>query len=393
MLDGFLSTSVVCEADGAAYIVDNRGGNPCIFRYSIENGTTEFVARVERMDPFAPKMTFVTAVYYKGKIYFVPKFLHGISYIFIYEVKTKQIRYQEIKDKSFAPFCGYESMHRIENTLWLFPADIRNDVSVLSLDTMELSHVGTWSEAARGVQEKLGRQVKSGDAILKDGVIYTPLADSDAIMAMSLQDGTIHVYWLGHDARLTFPIVYDGTAFWIARRRNEGLLRWTPQGGVTAEIDISNYTNNQSEKYHGWFQKMYCADGMLWLLPKNDQVLLRINADTGEMTRIPFGTGGGKSDLANRQYWVVEANGTLHIYPFYGSWWVEVVLHRDGIFKPPKWLPMPKEWEDSQAVREMYMGTWKRRGYILDDSLPEFLEFVKKFDPTSYAASEPGVEQ
>ena len=382
MPENFLPVSIVCEVGEAAYIIDNNGEKPCIFRYSFVNDSTSFLGRIERADPLTPKMSFIDAFYYDEKIYFIPKFLREINYIVIYNIRSNELSYKEIDDKNFVPFRGYESFSIIGNSLWLFPADMECDVSVLSLDSLELSLVKEWGLAARKAQKEVGRPVKSGDTILIDGVMYTPLADSDAIVAMSTKDRSTHIYYLGDRSRLTFVIAHDGNNFWVSRRKNEGLVCWNPSDGVIAEIPMASYSNIRSTDYHGWFQKMFCCCGSIWVFPKNDNVLLKIDTDTGNINRIPFHDREDDESLTNRQYYIIENNGSVRVYPQYGTWLAEVDLNDNGRCKNLQTLHMPSEWQWSPAMRDIYSGA-HRRGKIIQEDSPYVLEkFICGFSPS-----------
>lgn len=378
MMDRHLYTSAVCEAEGFIYIVETRAEKPCIFRVDIDGRSSELLARIEKADSKAPKMTFVGATYLEGKIFFVPRFLHGINYIIIFEIQTCRVRYKEIADPNFAPYCGYESLNRIGDEWWLFPQDIQNDVVVLSLKNEELYTVSEWAKPVRQIKEilkPLGRSLKSGDSILVDDHIYTPLADTQYIASFNIRSRDTQIYSLENDARLTFPIVYTGKDFWVSKRRNEGLVCWNPKEGVLSEIDMGRYKSDRLDNYHGWYHKIVYSDMCLWLLPKNDNVLLKISTESHEMQAVKISGFEERKDLENRQYWVAEEKGILRIYPCNRSWSVEVSTNGDG--KPGAYIEMyqPKEWTQ-QSYSLLYRRTWDFKK-ILKDSLKDLITYMK----------------
>lgn len=374
MNDRHLYTSVVCEAEGQIYIVDTRWEKPCIFRIDPDGKSSELLARIEKADSKAPKMTFIGVTYFEGKIFFVPKFLHGINYIIIFEIKTCKVRYKEVDDPNFAPYCGYESLNRIGDEWWLFPQDIQNDVVILSLKNEELHTVSEWAGSVRQLQKTvkpLGQCIKSGDSILVDDHIYTPLVDTQYIASFDMRSRDTQIYSLENGARLTFPIVCTGKDFWVSKRRNEGLVCWNPQEGVLAEIDMGRYESSRLDNYQGWYHKIWYFDKCLWLLPKNDNVLLKISAESYEMQTIKISDFEERKDLENRQYWVTEERGVLRIYPCNRSWSIEMNLSGDGESGTYHDMYQPKEW--TQQSRLLYKGY---KG-ILEDSLQDLILYLK----------------
>lgn len=377
MIDRHLYISAVCEAEGFIYIVDTRGEKPCIFRINYDEKSSELLARIEKADSKAPKMTFVGATYFDGSIFFVPRFLHGVNFIVIFEIETCRVRYKEIVDSNFAPYCGYESLNRIGDEWWLFPHDIQNDVVVLSLHNEKLYTVSEWAESVRRIQkmlEPLGRGLKSGDSILVDNHIYTPLVDTQYIASFDIRNRDMQIYSLENNARLTFPIVYTGKDFWVSKRRNEGLVCWNPKEGVLSEINMKRYKNSRLDNYHGWYHKILYFDKCLWILPQNDNVLLKISVESYEMQTIKISGFEEREDLENRQYWVIEEEGSLRIYPYNCSWSVEVSISggKLGIYNE---LYQPKEWTQ-QSGSLLHRGTWDNRR-ILEDSLQDLITYMK----------------
>ena len=374
MNDRHLYTSVVCEAEGLIYIVDTRWEKPCIFRIDLDGKSSELLTRIEKADSKAPKMVFVGATYFEGKIFFVPRFLHGINYIIIFEITTCRVRYKEIVNPNFAPYCGYESLNRIGDEWWLFPQDNQNDVVVLSLKNEELYTVSEWAEPVRllkGTVKQMGRRINSGDSIFVDNHIYTPLVDTQYIVSFDMRSRDTQIYSLENAVRLTFPIVYTGKDFWVSKRRNEGLVCWNPLEGVLSEIDMGRYKNDRLDNYHGWYHKILYYDKCLWILPKNDNVLLKIPEESYEMQTIKISDFEEREDLQNRQYWVTEERGVLRIYPCNRSWNIEVNLSGDRKSGTYHDMYQPKEWtRQSSLLYKGYKG-------ILEDSLQDLITYMK----------------
>lgn len=378
MIDRHLYTSAVCEAEGFIYIVDTRGEKPCIFRIDPDGKSSELLARIEKADSKAPKMAFIGVTYFEGSIFLVPKFLHGINFIIIFEIRTCRVRYKEIVDSNFAPYCGYESLNRIGDEWWFFPHDIQDDVVVLSLQNEELYTVSEWARSVRQLQKTLkplGRSLKSGDSILVDDHIYTPLTDTQYIASFDIRSRDTQIYSLENDARLTFPIVYTGKDFWMSKRRNEGLVSWNPKEGVLSEIDMGRYKNSRLGNYHGWYHKILYFDKCLWILPKNDNVLLKISTESYEMRTIKISDFEEREDLENRQYWVTEEEGILRIYPCNRSWSVEVSISGDGKLGMHNEMYQPKEWTQ-QSGSLLHRGTWDNKK-MMEDSLQDLITYMK----------------
>lgn len=376
MIDLHLYTSVVCAAEGDTYIVDTRGEKPCIFRVDPDGKSSELLARIERADSKGPKMVFVGAAYFEGLLFFIPRFIHGIDYIIIFEIKTCKIRYKQIIDSNFAPCCGYESLNRVGDELWLFPHDVRNDVAILSLRNEELYTVSEWGRPVRQLQERLGRTLKSGDAILVDNRIYIPLVDTQYVTSFDIRNRDTQIYSLENDTRLTFPIVYTGKDFWVSRRKNEGLVCWSPEEGVLSEIDMGRYENSRLYNYHGWYQKIWYFDKCLWILPKNDNVLLRISTESCEMRILKISEFEEKRDLEARQYWTIETEGILRIYPENCSWSTDISVIGDEEIKAHSEIYQPKEWSQ-QAGSLLHRGTWRYNGLLQEDSLQDLIKYLK----------------
>lgn len=375
MIDQHLYTSAVCETENGTYIIDTKGEKPCIFRISPDGKSSELLARIERADSKAPKMAFVGVTYFEGVIFWVPKFLHGINYIILFDTETFKVRYKEINDPSFAPWCGYESLNRIGDELWLFPQDVRNDVAVLSLRSEELYAVSEWGRPVRQLQERLGRTLKSGDAILVDNRIYNPLADTQYVTAFDIRSRSLQIYSLENDARLTFPIVYTGKDFWMAKRKNEGLVCWNPKEGVLSELDMGRYENSRLGNYHGWYQKIMYLDKYLWILPKNDNVLLRICTESCEMQTLKISGFEEKEDLETRQYWTTGEEGFLRLYPINRSWSADVSIIGDGKVRTLNEMYQPREWSQ-QAGSLLHRGTWRNSGVLQEDSLRDLIQYL-----------------
>lgn len=371
MIDQHLYTSAVCETENGTYIIDTKGEKPCIFRITPDGKSSELLARIEQADSKAPKMTFVGAAYFEEVIFFVPKFLHGINYIILFDTKTFRVRYKEIIDPNFAPWCGYESLNRIGDELWLFPQDVRNDVAVLSLRSEELYTVREWGRPVRQLQERLGRTLKSGDAILVDDCIYIPLTDTQYVAAFNLRNREMQIYSLENDARLTFPIAYTGKDFWLAKRKNEGLVCWNPKEGVLSEIDMGRYENSRLGNYYqGWYQKIMYFDKYLWILPKNDNVLLRVCTESCEMRTLQISGFEEKEDLENRPYWTTAGDGFLRLYPVNRSWSADVSMLGDGKVRALNEMYQPREW--SQQTRSL----WRNSGILQEDSLQDLIQYL-----------------
>ncbi len=376
MNDLHLYTSVVCVAKGGTYIVDTRGEKPCIFRINSDGKSSELLARIERADSKEPKMIFVGASYFEGLIFFVPRFIHGINYIIIFEIKTCKVRYKEIVDPNFAPYSGYESLNRIGDELWLFPQDVQNDIAILSLRNEELYTVSEWGRPVRQLQETLGRTIKSGDSILVDNRIYTPLVDTQYIILFEIRSRDTQIYSLENDARLTFPIVYTGKDFWVSKRKNDGLVCWNPEEGVLSEVGMGWYENSRLGSFHGWYQRILYFDKCLWLLPKNDNVLLRISVESCEMQTLKISGFEEKEDLENRQYWTIDGEGILRIYPVNRSWSADVSIIGDGKIRIYHEIYQPKEWSQ-QAGSLLHRGTWRDSGILQEDSLQDLIKYLK----------------
>lgn len=118
----------------------------------------------------------------------------------------------------------------------------------------------------------------SSDCIV-DHKIYFCVYNRNLIAEYSFDEHRINLFQAGDRTRTYSGIAFDGKDFWLISQKYQGVIRWDKDAGTLTEYD-SLPPGCELPRY---WEKICYANGFLWLLPYQGNMLVRLDPATGGM--------------------------------------------------------------------------------------------------------------
>lgn len=192
------------------------------------------------------------AIYYNGKIFFVPDADSGV--VHVYDCNTKDLLNITISIDSASKY-RFSDGFIVDNKLWILPGNREERITTIDLITLKEERLISFDKYIKG---EGGNQVFLNNAYL-DGKFYMPVTMSGKLVVYDILSGRVDVVETGYDALISAYNIKNQIL--ITTRKSE-LISYS-QEGIKKQNIINPVCNNGIGEYH------VCEgiDDQLFLLP------------------------------------------------------------------------------------------------------------------------------
>lgn len=248
---------------------------PALFNYDIENQKLEFV----KLLPFESGNTvrsYCEIIKYKEKLILIPM---SSSEICVYNIKTKEISTQEIKQ---AKYCNFMRGITYSNKLFMIPTAYD---AIVEFD-MEQEKVKYHSKCITKLKKVTGYD---GGYNFMYGVVeienklYLSSVQSNYILEFDMHNGKYMIYEVGDKGNTYWDMVFDGKYFWLNPFKGKNIVRWNK------ETNESKIYNSYPEDFTGdseCFLRFIDFNKKIIAIPKTSNMFISIDKTSGKLEKI-----------------------------------------------------------------------------------------------------------
>lgn len=248
---------------------------PALFTYDIENQNLEFVKQL----PFESGNTvrsYCEIIKYKEKLIFIPM---SSSDICVYNIKTKEISTQEIKQ---AKYCNFMRGITYNNKLFMIPTAYD---AIVEFD-MEQEKVKYHSKCITKLKKITGYDGGYNfmyGAVEIENKLYLSSVQANYILEFSMDNGKYNIYEVGDKGYTYWDMVFDGKYFWLNPFKGKDIVRWNKE---TNESKVYNSYPEDFNKDSECFLRFIDFDEKIIAVPKTSNMFISIDKKSGKLEQI-----------------------------------------------------------------------------------------------------------
>lgn len=248
---------------------------PALFNYDIENQKLEFVKQL----PFESGNTvrsYCEIIKYKEKLILIPM---SSSEICVYNIKTKEISTQEIKQ---AKYCNFMRGITHSNKLFMIPTAYD---AIVEFD-MEQEKVKYHSKCITKLKKITGYD---GGYNFMYGVVeienklYLSSVQANYILEFDMDNGKYNIYEVGEKGHTYWDMVFDGKYFWLNPFKGKDIVRWNKE---TSESKVYNFYPKDFKGDSECFLRFIDFDEKIIAVPKTSNMFISIDKKSGKLEQI-----------------------------------------------------------------------------------------------------------
>lgn len=248
---------------------------PALFTYDIENQKLEFVKQL----PFESGNTvrsYCEIINYKEKLILIPM---SSSEICVYNIKTKEISTQEIKQ---AKYCNFMRGITYNNKLFMIPTAYD---AIVEFD-MEQEKVKYHSKCITKLKKITGYD---GGYNFMYGVVeienklYLSSVQANYILEFDMDKGIYRIYEVGDKGHTYWDMVFDGEYFWLNPFKGKDIVRWNKE---TSESKVYNSYPKDFKGDSECFLRFIDLDEKIIAVPKTSNMFISIDKKSGKLEQI-----------------------------------------------------------------------------------------------------------
>ena len=115
-----------------------------------------------------------------------------------------------------------------------------------------------------------------------DNKIYLCINNRNLVAEYSFEEHRMKLFQIGNSTKTYSGIAFDGKDFWLISQRYKGVIKWNKDAGTLTEYDALP----DGCVLPRYWESICYANGFLWLLPYQGNMLVRVNPATGGMESV-----------------------------------------------------------------------------------------------------------
>lgn len=371
MINRQLSFMKACDMGNSLIAVDELGKG--IFQIDKRDMSSKLLAMIERVKN-KPNI-YQAAERYCDEVFFFPINMNQENNVIIYHLNDQSIEYLDLMDLNDTVSGDYRPIYKMENSVWMFPTDLNRDLIRFQLDTRQVEVIPEWKHAVKDIKLEYTDSYSKLQSIIEiQDKVYHTIKKSKYIVEINKTDFQVKLHTLQIDVNLYCHIDFDGEKLWIAAGENQGVVSWNP---VTYEVQYYPIMLTGNDI---WIDYILCGTDYLWLVPKCDDKMIRMNYKTGEYEPIDifshkFCVRKGKK----RAFGMVIRNGDIaDLYPVYSNIVIHLDLKKDELLEHYEEILLPNEWSEADIVNYQAQYQYETNRVSPDVFVNSFIENITK---------------
>lgn len=267
-------TATNIDKDGNIWCIDGGRGENLYCCYT-QYGLTKINVGYEDV-----KKHYTNAIPYKEELILIPDILGSIDIINKESLSVRKINipYRELLSvKNPIPFFhGFIKGEFLYLFGYAYPGVVKVD-----LEKEKSTVIDGWVSMTN--PNNLHDGFFHMKSIVKDGVIYCPFMNQNAVLMYDLSTDCTSIATVGDDKQRYMSIEYDGSFFWLIPRdgRNGSVVKWSSETGETTHYNI--YPSEFNYNQYAFYRAIY-YDSSIYLFAHMSNINIRIDTATGKMS-------------------------------------------------------------------------------------------------------------
>jgi len=340
-----------CDMEDGLIAIDALGQG--VFQIDKQDMTSHLLTDLQKMNE--QHHVYQATEQYHGEVFFFPRLLTPENPIPVYHVKDNCIEYFTLKGINSMLADRYERVCRVDDCVWMFPADFGKDLVKFHLDTRKIEIIPQWKKAMKNISF-LNEDTFScvSNVIEVDSVLYHVIKGTNYILSIDKEEGQIERYTLPINKKLFVQIDYDGESFWITDTNHQGIISWNLFTRETRyfPIILPEGENIKRDRWNKWISYILCGKKYLWIIPQKDNKLVKLSYETGQSECVylfpqEFCLWPGNERMIGM---IKKGEDIVDLYPFYSNLVIHLDLKNDVLLDKHEQILLPDEWSEAELI-------------------------------------------
>lgn len=360
-----------CDIGDSLIAIDEFGEG--IFQINKEDMSSHLLATIENRGNL--RNLYQAAERYHDEVFFFSQYMNQENNVIIYHLNDQRIEYLDLMSLSDTVSGDYRPIQKIGDSVWMFPTDLERELVRFQLDTRQIEVIPEWKHVVKDIKLEYTDSFSKLQSIIEiQDKLYHTIKKSKNIIEISKTDFQVKCHTLQIDVNLYSHMDFDGKKFWIAAGENQGVVSWNP---VTYEVQCYPIMLSSDDV---WIDYIFCGTDYLWLVPKHDNKMIRMNYKTGKCQSIDifpqkFCLRKGKT----RAFGMVEKKGEIvDLYPFFSNIVIHLDLRKDELLEHYEQILLPQEWSEVDIANYQAQYQYETNRVSPNIFVNSFIENVNK---------------
>jgi len=371
-----LSFRQVCDLGDRLIVIDELGEG--IFQINKEDMSTKLLAAVKETNN--PRNLYQAVEYCQDEIFFFPVFMDAGVDIVVYHTENQYIEYLDLGELDHAVSGDYRPVKRIADSVLLFPTDLTRDLIRFRLDIQEIEIIESWKNVMKKITlDYTDPYAKLWDVKEIQGKLYHTIRGTNYIVEIDKKDFQVKCHTISADVKLYTKMDYDGEKLWIAAYENRGVVSWNPDTQKTEHYPVALPEENLS-KNDNWIDHILCGKSFLWLIPRRDNKMIRMNYASGTCEYVDifpdkFCLRKGNSEA----FHMIRKDGNIaDLYPYFSNIVIHLDLKNDELLERYEQILFPREWTEEDIIHYQQSHRYETDRLSAGVFLDSFLKNIDK---------------
>lgn len=262
-----------------------------LFRYDKKSNMIDKTIRIPE-ESLNTTRSYSSMILYKNKLICAPMSAKSICE---YDMNSEIITNIELKTPQFSNFNVLLSYG---NWALMIPT-YYDGILKYNMDTGQCIYLDSWiCEYKKVVGKQTGFYCMSG-ALMRDNKILMASAISDFIMEIDIETGKGEIHSLKCEGINFWDMAFDGEYYWLLPNKGSSIVRWKYETGEVLKFDC--YPESMKRGDSTFIKIVKCGKYMV-ALPKNGNMIIKINRITHEISQLKAKTGYSEGNRFNAAY-------------------------------------------------------------------------------------------
>lgn len=261
-----------------------------IFKYDRQTNKTEQIC-IESypIGDISSRFAFGGTVICDGKVVFAPYICSKILLYDIYAKATKVIDVDQALHTDKKRWYYVKTAAALDNSIY-FICGMYSEILCFDIRTLQINVVDAWKKALvleTGMKEFIGVNT-GGDVCIVGKSLWVPVNYNNYILEINMKTQKTNIYKINVPQMRFLTICFDGSYFWLTGEK-QVVVKWSKLDGQVKLYDRFPDGFQKFLKEGYWeqlFSRSFYQDGYVYLFPLAGNMVLKIQAETGQMKMI-----------------------------------------------------------------------------------------------------------
>lgn len=340
-----------CDMGDSLIAIDAFGVG--IFRIDKSDMSSHLLAKLKNMGELYHVYQAVER--YNDEVFFFPTFQALDNPIPVYHLGQQYVEYLSLNEINHAVSGKYCRIHRVGDSVWLFPTDFERNLVKFHLDTRQIEIVPQWREIVSRIDLKDEDTFsKISEVIEVHDILYHVIKGTNYVLGIHRESCQIKCYTIPTDKKFFTQNGYDGERFWIADSNHQGIISCNPLTQETQYFPIILPEGKaiKRDKWNKWISYILCGEKYLWIIPQRDNKIVKMDYEKGRCECIDIFPQEFHLRQGNeRMVGMVAKKGNIaDLYPFFSNLVLHLDLKNDMLLEKYEKIFLPEEWSETEMT-------------------------------------------